>query len=245
MSIRNSAESYSKLFQAISLLGLGLVPFMLIRTMMNPSVIKSQPQIVGLIFITICLLGAIAGIRPLTCSMSLSLGSKHHDQIRNHETSLSNEKSTRRGHHYTCEDFSAHVLHIGENVFCAGCTGLTTGAAIAIIGSFFYFIIGIPPIAAELVFWLGFAGVAIGTIQHKIYKVLGNTGGFFRFMLNIIFVNGAFLLLVGADQLAASIAVDTYILLIVLFWIYTRIVMSKSEHQRICSQCGSRECNNS
>jgi hypothetical protein len=133
-------------------------------------------------------------------------------------------------------------LNIGEKVYCAGCTGLTTGAVIAIIGSFFYFIIGVPLIAAELVFWIGFGGVMIGIVQHNIYRVLGNPGGVFRFMLNVIFVSGAFLLLVGTNQLAGNIATDSYILLIVLFWIYTRIVMSKSEHQRICSECGSKLC---
>jgi hypothetical protein len=71
-------------------------------------------------------------------------------------------------------------LNIGEKVYCAGCTGLTTGAVIAIIGSFFYFIIGVPLIAAELVFWIGFGGVMIGIVQHNIYRVLGNPGGVFR-----------------------------------------------------------------
>lgn len=245
MSIRGSAESWSRIFQGISLLGLGLVPPILVRTMMIPSALDSQAQIVGLSFITICLLGAIAGIRPSTCSTSPFLGFSHQGRDTEQERSLSNEEPVRRGHHYTCEEFSTHVLNIGENVFCAGCTGLAMGAAIAIVGSFFYFIIGIPLIAAEMVFWIGIAGVAVGIVQHRIYRVLGNTGGVFRFMLNVIFVIGAFLLLVGADQLADSIAVDSYILLIALFWIYTRIAMSKSEHHRICSQCGTELCRNS
>jgi hypothetical protein len=209
---------------------------------MNPPATESQPQIVGFIFITICVLGAIAGIRPSACSISLSLGSKNQDSEMMRESDETENASTRRGHHYACEDFSTHVLNIGEHVFCAGCTGLATGATLAIAGSFFYFIIGVPLIATEFVFWIGFTGVAVGIVQHKIYRVLENTGGHFRFMLNVFFVNGAFLLLVGADQLAGSIIVDSYILLIVLFWIYTRIVMSKSEHQRICSQCGPKLC---
>ncbi|MHA2387069.1 MAG: hypothetical protein ACXAEE_12740 [Candidatus Thorarchaeota archaeon] len=239
-----SAESWSKRFQGISLLGLGLVPLMAVRSIMTPSVIESQSLVVGFSFITICLLGGIAGIRPSTCSVSLSPDSKQDDREMSQEL-LSRKESARRGHHYPCEDFSTHVLKIGDSVFCAGCTGLSTGAALAIIGSFFYFIIGVPLVYAEFVFWMGFIGVVIGIIQHNIYRVLGNPGGAFRFLLNVIFVSGAFLLLAGTDQLAGNITINSYILLVVLFWIYTRIVMSKSEHQRICSQCGSQLCHNS
>ena len=240
MSFREPAEAWSKRFQGLSLLGLSLVPLLILRTMMNPAVIEPQSQFVGLIFITICLFGGIAGIRPSTCSLSLSFGAKQEDQAI--QESVAQKGIARRGHHYLCEDFSTHVLIIGENVLCAGCTGLSTGAAIAIVGTLLYFMIGIPLNAAELVFWIGFAGVAVGVLQHNIYHALGNARGSFRFMLNVFFVIGAFLLLVGADQLAGSIAVDSYILLIVLFWIYTRISMSNSEHQRICSHCDLKVC---
>jgi hypothetical protein len=243
MSVREPAEAWSKCFQGLSLLGLSLVPLLIFRTMVSPPVIEPQSQFIGLIFITICLLGGIAGIRPSACSLPLSFGAKQED-LAIQET-LPQKKSARRGHHYQCEGFSTHVLIIGENVFCAGCTGLSTGAAIAILGSFLYFFIGIPLNAAELTFWIGFAGAATGILQHNIYRVLGNTRGSFRFMLNVFFVVGAFLLLIGADQLAGSAAVDSYILLIVLFWIYTRISMSNSEHRRICSQCDMKVCQDS
>ncbi|UCH05794.1 MAG: hypothetical protein JSW05_06420 [Candidatus Thorarchaeota archaeon] len=242
MSVIGSAESWSKLFQGISLLGLGLVPLILIRAMMISSAIESQVYVVGFSFITICLLGAIVGLRPSTCSTSRFIGFNHQTRDTEQDTSFSKEPPVRRGHHYRCEDFSTHVLNIGENVFCAGCTGLSTGAAIAIVGSLFYFIIGVPLVVPEVIFWTGFAGVAVGIDQHRVYRVLGNPRGAFRFMLNVIFALGAFLLLAGADQLAGSIAVDSYILLIALFWIYTRIAMSKTEHNRICSQCSTKLC---
>jgi hypothetical protein len=241
MNSLGSAESWSKRFQGISLLGLSLVPLMAVRSIMTPSVIESQSLAVGFSFITICLLGGIAGIRPSTCSVSPASDSKQ-DELEISQGILPRKESARRGHHYSCEDFSTHVLNIGERVFCAGCTGLSTGAALAILGSWFYFVIGVPLLSAELTFWTGFVGVVIGIIQHNIYRALGNPGSAFRFLLNVIFVSGAFLLLAGTDQLAGNITINTYILLIVLFWVYTRIVMSKSEHQRICSQCGSQLC---
>jgi hypothetical protein len=217
---------------------------MLVRTLIIPPVSEAQPQIVGLGFITICLLGAIAGIRPSACSISPSHRAKQLEKDPYQESGSLKMKYPRRGHHYTCDDFSTHVLNIGENVFCAGCTGLALGAGFAMIGSFFYFFVGVPVIAAEFVFWIGFLGVTTGIVQHKIYRILVNTSGFFRFLLNIFFVNGAFLLLITADQLAGSFVVDSFILLIILFWIYTRIVMSRTEHQRICSQCKTELCHN-
>ncbi|MFW9803660.1 MAG: hypothetical protein ACFFFC_13455 [Candidatus Thorarchaeota archaeon] len=243
MAIGKSAGSWSKQFQGISLVGLALVPLMLTRAVMNSPMNGMRLQIVGISFIIICLLGGIAGIRPSTCSTSLFHRSKQ-GEVEKHK-SLHARGIARRGHHYTCDDFSMHVLNIGEHVFCAGCTGLSTGAALSILGSVLYFMMSVPLIAAEIIFWIGFGGVTVGIVQHKIYRSVGNVDGFFRFLLNVFFVAGAFMLLISADQLVGSLFVDSYILLLVLFWIYTRIAMSNSEHHRICSQCNSELCQNS
>jgi hypothetical protein len=58
----------------------------------------------------------------------------------------------------------------------------------------------------------------------------------------VLFVNGAFLLLLGADQLVRSLSLDTYILIVIVFWISTRVVMSRSEHRRICAECPELSC---
>jgi len=93
-----------------------------------------------------------------------------------------------------------------------------------------------------LLFWLGFTGVAVGLLQHPLYRVLGVQNGFVRVGVNVLFVNGAFLLLTGADQLVQSLSLDTYILIVILFWISTRVVMSRREHLRICAECPELSC---
>ncbi|MGY5864673.1 MAG: UbiA family prenyltransferase [Candidatus Thorarchaeota archaeon] len=208
--------------------------------MTDPLGLVSQPQFVGSIFITICLLGAIAGVRPSSFSRSVSRKSIQEEDSQKPE--VPQEIPALRGHHYSCDEFSDHVLRIDNNVFCAGCTGLTTGAVISILGSLVYFFLGVSFLDELLVFWVGLSGVFLGLVQHQIYRLLSIRSGFFRFVLNVIFVVGAFLVLVGANRITGDLTVDIYILCVILLWIITRILMSKSEHERICKRCDDETC---
>lgn len=243
MSKKGSSKSLSFWLQILSLLGLGLIPLIVYRTMMEFPVLVSQPQLIGLIFIIICLLGAIVGVRPSSFSRSARRKSRYKDHIDPQEIDVPQQEPTLRGHHYSCDPFSDHVLVIRGKVFCAGCTGLTTGAVIAVLGSMVYFFLGISFINEVLAFWLGVSWVFFGLVQHKLYRVLSIRSGFFRFILNVVFVLGAFLILIGANQLTENLIVDFYILGVILLWIINRIMMSSSEHERICKQCDDESCN--
>lgn len=237
----SSFRSLSWWLQILSLIGLSLIPLIVIRTMTDPLGLVSQPQFVGSIFIIICLLGAIAGVRPSSFSRSVSRKSMQEEED-SQELGVPQEKPALRGHHYSCDEFSDHVLRIDNNVFCAGCTGLTTGAVISILGSLVYFFLGFTFLDELVVFWVGFSGVLLGLVQHQIYRILSIRSGFFRFALNVFFVVGAFLVLVGADRITGDLTVDIYILCVILLWIITRILMSKSEHERICKRCADESC---
>jgi len=209
--------------------------------MTNPSGLSTYPQLTGSIFIAICSLGAIVGVRPSSFSRSYpkvgkmalddSKGSYTHNQI-----------PAKQGHHHSCDYFSDHVLNIGNNKFCAGCTGLTTGAVLSICGAFLYFFLGISLINEFLVFWIGFAGVFVGIAQHHLYRALSIRSGFMRYIANVVFVLGAFFLLVGENQIVGNILVDVYVLCVILLWIFNRIMMSSSEHERICKHCDIESC---
>ncbi len=242
MSERRSSKSLSIWLQILSLFGLGLIPLIVLRTMIDSPGLHSQPQIVGSIFIVICLLGAIVGVRPSSFSKSKTLNSSQVEIVDSQETELHKQEPAHQGHHYSCDSFSSHVLKVGGGVYCAGCTGLTTGAIIAIFGSLVYFFIGIPLFNEHIVFWFGFSGVLIGLVQHRIYRKLSISSGFVRFSFNVIFVLGAFFLLVGANQITGYLSVDFFIICVVLLWILNRIVMSKAEHQWICEQCSDISC---
>lgn len=199
-------------------------------------------QPVVLVFAAICFFGAIAAVLPSKCSRVF-----HNRQIRGRESFgenrsvLADERSRElRGHHPTCGRFGAHVLRVRGKVYCAGCMGLLTGALVAIAGSLSYSL-GIYTVSggASVMFWTGFVLVTIGLIQYT--KPL-MTNGWVHFLSNTMFVAGAFLLLLGVVEMSMSIFFEIYFLIITLYWILTRIVLSSLEHQKICLQCGSDSC---
>jgi hypothetical protein len=60
-----------------------------------------------------------------------------------------------------------------------------------------------------------------------------------RLALNSLFVFGAFLCLVGVDQTSQSVAIDLFSVVLIIFWIFTRIQLSQWDHSRICDNCNS------
>jgi uncharacterized membrane protein YfcA len=57
--------------------------------------------------------------------------------------------------------------------------------------------------------------------------------------MNVFFVLGAFLLLVGTDEIVESLFVDLFLTALILLWISTRIQLSQWDHRKICSNCES------
>ena len=138
-----------------------------------------------------------------------------------------------KGHHPDCGKFSAHVIQVSEYRLCAACTGLALGAFVALAGSAFYFFGGwhIGEMSS-LVVLIGVAGMILGFLQLK-FK------GFVRLGLNTLFVLGAFLILVGIDELVQSLFVDLFLIALVVFWLMTRILLSQWDHSRTCQNCES------
>jgi hypothetical protein len=144
------------------------------------------------------------------------------------------------GHHPSCKDFSAHVFRLGDKKYCAGCTGLVAGAVISLLGTLVFFsteiVLGD---MSALVFWLGFVGVVLGLLQHPLSR---KRGAGVHLLLNVAFVFGAFLLLIGIDGITGNMSLESYFLVLVLYWILTRTILSQQEHRRICRACGLESC---
>jgi len=136
-------------------------------------------------------------------------------------------------HHPDCERFSAHVIQVGARTLCAACTGLLLGAFVAFIGTVFYFFGGwqIEEVSFPIVL-IGLVWATLGFLQFKFR-------GFVRSILNALFVLGAFLILVGIDELTESLIIDLFLVALIVFWILTRIRISQWDHWRICSSCES------
>lgn len=242
MSEKSSSKSMSFWLQIFSLTALALIPLIVFRAIIDSPGPSTHSQLVGSIFIIICLLGAIVGVRPSSFSRPSLQQEGQMALDDSQEIETHKQRPALQGHHHPCDQFSDHVLNIRTKLFCAGCTGLTTGAVISIYGGILYFFVGIPLVYEFLVFWVGFLGVFVGLLQHQLYRALAVRNGFIRFTLNVVFVLGAFFLLVGANQIAGSLAVDIYILCVILLWIFNRIMKSSSEHERICTYCDIESC---
>ena len=200
-----------------------------------PTIQENLPyrkMLIGSLFTLICISGIVAAFFPKKCSKAFHLPKIEKSTISEANTHVSYECSIAvKGHHPDCGRFSDHVLNVGKHVFCAACTGLLLGAFIVLAGTALYFFggwdIGQFGFAAVLV---GQVGIVLGFIQLK-FK------GYARLTLNAFFVFAAFLTLVGIDKIAENLFIESYIVILIIFWLFTRILISQWDHWRICHTC--------
>jgi hypothetical protein len=82
---------------------------------------------------------------------------------------------------------------------------------------------------------LGSLGVGIGLFQFKFRS-------FVRLLMNVIFVLGALMVLIGIDMIVYSLFFDFFVICLIVFWLLTRILLSQLDHKIICSSCGVENC---
>ena len=176
-----------------------------------------RKPVVGSIFTLICLFGIAAAIMPKKCPAPTHFKGKGQTRI--------------KGHHPDCKAFARHLIHVNGRVLCAACSGLVLGAVIALSGTLLYFFANLE------IGWIGFplvlAGVASVVFGFSELRFRGTV----RLLLNTLFVLGAFSILAGIDTLVQSLSIDLFVLVLILFWLATRILLSQWDHSRICRGC--------
>jgi len=227
---------------SVSFIGLFLLAALTFGTPTSKVNFPWQKAAIGSIFGIISLTGIIAGVYPSKCSRLLhfrtSIQSRRHYDL--DQRNMGERVITFEGHHPSCGKFSTHVFQLGGKNYCAGCTGLVIGAVISLLGTAFYFSTGLClREMAMLIFWLGFVGVALGLLQYNLFNT---NRSFIHLSLNVIFVLGAFLLFIGIEETANNLVLEAYFVILTLYWILTRILLSQQEHRKICSVCGSDSC---
>lgn len=242
MTTRRRSSQVSTIFLLLSLLGLVLLPLMLFYPPPAIVVIPWQTQIIGIAFVIICILGIVAGITPSHCTLAQAKKKPSQNESPEQTNPTQTKSIHKEGHHPTCEQYSGHVITVKGTSYCAGCTGLVTGAIIAIFGTILFFFLNFQFLNPGAVFWLGFVFAAIGLLQHPLYHLLRIKRGIIRVTVNILFVVGSFLLLASLVQLTNNLIMASYLLILILYWIFTRIVMSRRSHYRICTQCNRPGC---
>jgi len=228
--------SYLRISVAFSLIASVFGMLVIVVLAMNPPIsdfnIAWRRPLVGSLFTALCMIGIIAAFLPQTCSAALD----HHGP-KNQTVDAQkrpDKKVTRRAHHPDCGRFASHTVRICNKTGCAACLGLAIGASIALAGTAMYFFFGVDLVQANLnVLFAGQIAVAFGLGQFKLR-------GFTRLVLNSIFVLGAFFTLVEIDTFTENVIADIYLLAIIVVWIFTRILLSQWDHDRICRACTER-----
>ncbi|MHA2407872.1 MAG: hypothetical protein ACXACA_05835, partial [Candidatus Ranarchaeia archaeon] len=200
------------LFLALSVMGLSLLPFIVSSPNIPFSEFPFRTQIIGSLFITLCILGILAGLFPNQCQRGGPQSPVEEYSQDKGESTKTPIRFSRQGHHPACEHFSSHTLRIRNRVYCAGCTGLVLGALFAISGSVLYFIFGIFFGDPFFGFWVGVFGSALGILQHPLYIIFNIKQGFIRTLTNTIFVGSAFLLLTSMDLILRNFEIGLYTL---------------------------------
>jgi hypothetical protein len=137
-----------------------------------------------------------------------------------------------KGHHPNCENYSANRITLGNWVFCVACSGLLMGA-IASVALVAAYSLGVPTIVAGSL-WVVVAGeglMLVGLAQIK-------TGGPIKLAVNAFFVVGSAVTLVWADWASQSLFVDGYVLGLIVFMLWLRILLSEYNNNRTCTACG-------
>jgi hypothetical protein len=104
---------------------------------------------------------------------------------------------------------------------------------IALIGAALQFFVGLSVVWGSV--WLlalGEIGLVLGLAQIKF-------AGYAKVIVNVVFVVGSFVTLAEADVLGESVLVDLYVLGLIGFLLWLRILLSERNNRRICQTCQS------
>jgi hypothetical protein len=219
----------------LSILGIAITLPLAIYTPKAQEEFIWRKSLIGSFLVLICIFGIFAAFFPEKFSKKThfrktwKLATSKAESPSFHGAPISIE-----GHHFNCGRFSTHVIRMDGHVFCASCMGLFLGALIVLSGTALYFFAGWNFL--EFGLWavlVGQMGVALGFFQFK-FK------GYARLTVNTFFVVASFLILAGIDTLAKNIFIDLYLIALILFWLFTRIIVSQRDHWRICNACRFR-----
>jgi hypothetical protein len=197
-----------------------------------------RKPLTGSIFALICALGMIAVFFPRKCSKVFHENSKKKSGYTSIPTTDKFQKSSKilglvltHGHHPECEYFLHHEFKVGEKTFCVACMGLFFGALASFLGTAIYFFSGWD-VGDPCPLWvvLGVLGVAMGILQYVHFDAHWRL---VRYCSNAFFIFGMFLLLTSIDAIVQSLLLNLFVISLCIFWLFTRILLSKRIHERI------------
>jgi hypothetical protein len=212
---------------AVLVFGLVLVPLLLLQPNLQEDQSPFRRPIVGATYSVVCIAGIVAVFYPGKCRMMFQKPNVSPGTIKPSTSAVQ-----FRGHHPDCEKFSGNRIIIRDKVFCAACSGLLIGAIVAMV-AVVLFSLGLFNLGTGN-FWVLAAGdvlMLVGLAQIKLR-------GFIKMGGNALFVVGSCISLVVADLAAQSLLVDAYVIGLIVFMLWFRILLSEWNNKRICLACG-------
>ena len=211
---------------AVAIFGLALLPTVVLSPQMPDTQVSGQQILVGGLFSAICLLGVLAAFYPAKCQGMF--------QKPQNPLPLANTRPLEiKGHHPDCQKYSPNRIKVGGRGVCAACSGLLIGAIASLIGAVLYFFVGLEIVGSIWLLVLGEAFMFLGLAQIWFRSVA-------KVLMNLLFVVGSFVVLVEADLLGKSLVVDLYVLGLIVFVLWLRILLSQWHNRRTCQTC--RQC---
>ncbi len=219
----------------VSILGLFLSILFVFQPFTHDYGFAHRKLVAGAAFSTLCILGMFVALFPNSCSTLLK-SKKFKIQLK---TTPTMHETNYQAHHPICDNFSTHILTIGNKKFCATCSGLLIGATFVLLSTVLYFFGDLEMNEPFILVLAGAIGVSLGLIQSAFPKF---SNGWIRFYFSIIFVVGTFLMFVSLDEAVRNISVDLFFVALSVLLILMKVALSQRDHQRICSQCSKEYC---
>jgi hypothetical protein len=213
---------------AATIVGLVLIPVLVLQSNLLLFQISVRQSLVGVLFSVICLLGVAAVFYPSKCR-----GIFQRTQNPLFQVGKPFSPIRIRGHHPDCQNFAGNRIRLGQRELCAACSGLLIGAIIAWVSTVLQFFFGLSVVWASV--WLlvlGEVGMVLGLAQIKF-------AGVAKVVVNVVFVVGSFVTLAEADVLGGSMLVDAFVLGLIMFLLWLRILLSERNNRLTCQTCQS------
>jgi hypothetical protein len=241
--MRRKAQAFYIPFSVfVSFFTLFLIGFLAFFPSQTQSDFRWRKPLTGSVFALVCILGIIAVFFPSECSKIFHKNENKKSSDASIPMSDKFQKSSKifglvltHGHHPECECFLHHEFKVGKKTFCVACMGLFFGALASFLGTATHFFFGWT-VGENCLLWIAFGilGVALGLLQYICFDVRWRL---VRFCTNAFFVFGMFLLLTGTDEIAQSLLLNLLLIVLCVFWLSTRILLSKRIHRRIYQTC--------
>jgi hypothetical protein len=210
----------------VAVIGLALVPLLLLSPNLQTDQSPLRRPLISAVYTVVCIIGIVAVFYPGKCRLMFQKPEVPPD--------AKNPSATEvqfKGHHPNCENFSGNRINIRGVVFCAACSGLLMGAIAAVVG--------------VVLFSLGSFGSDVGSLwvlaTGEVLMLLGlaqiKMMGYIKMAVNALFVVGSGISLVAADLVGRSWLVDVYVLGLIVFMLWFRILLSEWKNKRTCLAC--------